>query len=80
MPKRRAVTPTQARRAPKQSPDAVPDAKPREMPVEQREASSDIERVVQHVSTSVETGTHGTRDEPGAAGFLEPRARGAGTP
>jgi hypothetical protein len=80
MTKRRTVTPPRARRAQKESPDALPDTSPRAIPVEQREASSDIERAVQHVSTSVETGAHGTRDEPVAAGFLEPRARGAGAP
>ena len=80
MPKRRTLTPTQARRAPKADPDALPDTSPKEVPVEQRETSSDIERAVQHVSTSVETGAHGNRDEPDAAGFLEPRARGAGAP
>ncbi|KRC01292.1 hypothetical protein ASE11_06680 [Hydrogenophaga sp. Root209] len=80
MPKRRTLTPSQANRAPKASTNVLPDTSARENPVEQREAFSDIERAVQHASTSVETGAHGTRGEPDAAGFLEPRARGAGAP
>lgn len=71
------VAARKARRSPKDAADGLSDGALGRAPLDQRAPSSDIERPVQHASTSVETGVHGPRDEPGAAGFLEPRAPGA---
>jgi hypothetical protein len=77
MPKRKPFSSRRPAPAPQEDeqPDSVaPEATLRPRPAE----SSDMERALPHPAISQETGEHGAGDEPGVAGFLEPRAPDTG--
>lgn len=78
MPKRKPVPSRKAARAPQEGGEQSDSAAPKTVLRPQREGSSDMERALPHPSTSQETGEHAAGDEPGVAGFLEPRAPDAG--